>query len=305
MIQSDVAWVNGKLIPFASATTHVTAFALHYGLAVFEGVRCYRRADGRSAVFRLREHVQRLLESARIAAIEVPFTCEQLETACLETVRANRLTEAYLRPLVYVGGRALGLGTLENPTEVAIVAWQFTPPLGEEGIRSGIRAHVSSFVRGHLNHTMSKAKISGQYVNSVLAKREAQRLGYEEAIMLDADGRVAEATAQNIFAVHKGRLHTPGLELPILDGITRDSVLVLARDAGIELVERSFTRDMLYTASEIFLTGTATEVTPVREVDGHRVGSGKPGEVTTRLQTAFYEAARGATTPHPEWLTWM
>jgi branched-chain amino acid aminotransferase len=305
MIEADVVWMNGRLVPFAEARIHVITFGLHYGMAVFEGVRCYRRADGRSAVFRLREHIDRLLVSSAIACIDVPYDAAALEAACLETLRANQLAEAYLRPLVYVGAGALGMGSLVNPNDVAIIAWPFAPPLGEEGIKSGVRVHVSSFVRGHLDHTMSKAKISGQYVNSVLAKREAQRLGYDEAIMLDGEGRLTEATAQNIFVVYKGRLHTPGLEMAILDGITRDSVLALARDAGIEVVERSMTRDMLFAASEIFLTGTATEVTPVREVDGRKVGNGEPGPITKKLQAAFYTAVRGPGTPHPEWLTWL
>ena len=305
MIQADFVWRNGKLVPFAEATTHVTAFTLHYGLAVFEGIRCYRRSDGTSAVFRLRDHVERLLDSCKIATLEVRFDRDQLEAACLGTLRANRLDEAYLRPLVYVGHGALGLGTRENPVETAVVAFRWAPPLGEEGQRNGVRALVSSLVRGHPNHAMSKAKISGGYVNSVLAKREVQRIGYDEAILLDSEGRVAEGTGDNIFIVHKETLFTPPLDMPILAGITRDSVIALAGDAGVPVIERSFTRDMLYTASEVFLTGTAVELTPVREVDGRPVGDGRPGPVTRTLQAAFTAATRDATPPHPEWLSWL
>jgi branched-chain amino acid aminotransferase len=274
LIDATSAWVNGAIVPLAQAQTHMTAFTLHYGLAVFEGVRCYRRADGRSAVFRLREHIDRLFDSAKIATLDIPYQRAELVEACLATLRANHFDEAYLRPLVFVGPGSLGLGTRDNPVETAIV---------------------------------SKAKISGGYVNSVLAKREAQRLGCDEAILLDTEGRVAEGTADNIFIVHQGTLLTPPLDMPILAGLTRASVLGLARDArlGIDIIERSFTRDMLYTASEVFLTGTAIELTPVREVDGRPVGDGRPGPVTRALQAAFTAATRGPGDSHPDWLTWV
>ena len=303
MIQAKFVWRNGKLIPFAEAHTHVLAFTLHYGLAVFEGIRCYKRADGRSALFRMREHIDRLLESAKIATIEVKHGAAELQAACLATVKANDLEEGYLRPLVYVGANSLGIGATDNPTEVDIIAFPWPPMLGEEGLERGVRTEISSFTRGHLGGTLSKAKISGQYVASVLAKRQAQRHGCEDAIMLDTEGRVAEGTTNNIFIVCKGVLVTPPLEMSILAGITRDSVITLAGDLGIEVVERTFTRDMLYTASEVFLTGTAVEVTPVREVDGYTIGP--PGPITRRLQTAFYTAVRGPGESHPEWLTWV
>jgi branched-chain amino acid aminotransferase len=302
-VSAGSVWHNGKLVPAADATTPVTAFSLHYGLAVFEGVRCYRRADGRSAVFRLREHIQRLFESAKIATLEIPYDRATLEAACLETLRANGVDEGYLRPIVYLGAKTLGIGASDNPTEVAIAALRWPPMLGEAGLRDGVRVQVSTFVRGHPGETMSKAKITGQYVSSALAKREALRNGYDEAIMLDAEGRVAEGTTDNIFVVWQGTLLTPPLELSILNGITRDTVLVLARELGIPVAERTFTRDMLYTASEVFLTGTAVELTPVREVDGRLIGP--PGPLTQRLQSAFYAAARGPAEPHPEWLSWL
>jgi branched-chain amino acid aminotransferase len=303
VIQARFVWRNGKLIPFGEAQTHVITFGLHYGLAVFEGIRCYKRADGRSALFRMREHIDRLLASAEIATIALGYSATELQAACVETVKANELEEGYLRPLVYVGANTLGIGATDNPTEVDIIAFPWPPMLGEEGLKSGVRTEISSISRGHLGGTMSKAKITGQYVASVLAKRQAQRHGCEDAIMLDTEGRVAEGTTNNIFIVWKGALLTPPLEMSILAGITRDSVITLARDLGVEVQERTFTRDMLYTASEVFLTGTAVEVTPVREVDGHPIGP--PGPITRRLQTAFYTAVRGPGEPHPEWLTWL
>jgi branched-chain amino acid aminotransferase len=305
MIESQFAWMNGKLIPFAQATTHISAFTLHYGVAAFEGIRCYKRADGRSAVFRLREHIERLFGSMRVCGNQVPFSFEQIEAGCMEVLRANKLDEAYLRPLVYAGAGSLGLGAKDAPIEAVVIAFPWGAYLGEEALQKGIRAHLSTFVRGHVNHTMSKAKISGQYVNSVLAKREAQRQGFDEAIMLDSDGRVAEGTGENIFAVHKGRIYTPPLDMPILEGITRDAVITLAKEAGLEVVEQSFTRDFLYQVAEVFFTGTASEVTPVREIDCRTIGSGQPGPVTRKLQAAFATVVKGPGEPKPEWLAYL
>jgi branched-chain amino acid aminotransferase len=305
MIQSDFAWMNGKLIPFAQATTHISTFTLHYGVAAFEGIRCYKRADGRSAVFRLREHIERLFGSMKVCGNEVPYSIAQVEAGCMEVLRANKLDEAYLRPLVYAGAGSLGLGSKDAPIEAVVIAFPWGAYLGEEALTKGIRAHVSTFVRGHVNNIMSKAKISGQYVNSVLAKREAQRQGFDEAVMLDADGRVAEGTGENIFAVHKGRIYTPPLDMPILEGITRDAVITLAKEAGYEIVEQSFTRDFLYQVSEVFFTGTACEVTPVREIDCRTIGSGQPGPVTRKLQAAFAAVVKGPGEPKPEWLAYV
>jgi branched-chain amino acid aminotransferase len=305
MIQSDFAWMNGKMIPFAQATTHISAFTLHYGVAAFEGIRCYKRHDGRSAVFRLHEHIERLFGSMKVCGNDVPFTVAEVEKACLEVLRANKLAEAYLRPLVYAGPGELGLGSKDHSIETTVFAFPWGAYLGEEALQKGIRAHVSTFVRGHVNHTMSKAKISGQYVNSVLAKREAKQHGYDEAIMLDADGRVAEGSGENIFAVHKGRIYTPPLDMPILEGITRDAAITLAKEAGIEVVEQSFTRDFLYQVSEVFFTGTASEITPVREIDNRTIGTGQPGPVTRKLQVAFSAVVKGPGEPKPAWLTYV
>jgi branched-chain amino acid aminotransferase len=305
MIQSEFAWMNGKLIPFGQATTHITAFTLHYGVAAFEGIRCYKRHDGKSAVFRLREHIERLFGSMKVCGSEVPYSVATVEDACLEVLRANHLAEAYLRPLVYGGPGELGLGSRDHPIETVVIAFPWGAYLGEEALHKGIRAHVSTFVRGHTNHTMSKAKISGQYVNSVLAKREAKQHGYDEAVMLDSDGRVAEGSGENIFAVHKGRIYTPPLDMPILEGITRDAVITLAKAAGLEIVEQSFTRDFLYQVTEVFFTGTACEVTPVREIDNRTIGTGQPGPLTRKLQALFAAAVKGPGEPRPEWLRYL
>ena len=305
MIHAKFVWYNGQLVPFAEATTHVGAFALHYGVGVFEGLRCYRRHDGRAAVFRLNEHIQRLFQSAAACEMAIPFSPAQLVEACLETVRANGLEEGYVRPLAFTGAGALGMGARNNPTEVVVLSFPWSAVLGADAADKGIRAHVSSLVRGHVNSFMSKAKIVGQYTASVLVKRESQRLGFDEAIMLDAEGRVTEGSAQNVFAVWDGRLLTPPLELPILAGITRDAVITLAGDLGVPLVERTFTRDMLYTAAEVFLTGTATELTPVREIDGRTIGDGRPGPITRRIQQAFFAVARGPGDAHQDWLSFV
>ena len=303
MIQAERIWMDGKLVPYAEATVHVGAFGLHYGLGVFEGVRCYRRANGQAAIFRLKEHIDRLFDSARVCEMEIPHSRTDLMDACVQTVRANRLSEAYIRPLAFTGAGALGIGARQNPIHVVVLAFAWDAVLGAEAANKGIRAHVSSFVRGHPNATLNKAKIAGQYVSSVLVKRDSQRLGLEEAILLDAAGNVAEGSAQNLFMVKDGVLWTPPTDLPILPGITRSSVLTLAGELGLPLRERAFPRDSLYLADEVFFTGTATELTPVRQIDGRPIGEGQPGPITRRIQQAFFEVARGTGGSHPDWLT--
>jgi branched-chain amino acid aminotransferase len=298
-------WLDGALVPWDEAKVHVLTHTLHYGLGVFEGIRCYRHADEKSAVFRLDDHLERLLQSAHICTIEVPYSRAQLAAACVETLHRNGMTEGYLRPLVFLGDPVMGIGTLANPVRVAIAAFGWGAYLGDEGLRRGIRVRVSSFTRAGVNSLMAKGKICGQYVNSFLAKREAQASGHDEAIMLDQQGCVAEATGENIFMIRGGRLYTPPLSSAILAGITRDSVLQLAREAGIETREELFTRDQLYIADEVFLTGTAAELTPVREIDGRRVGTGEVGPVTARLQRAYFAEVKGAASTHPEWLTYL
>jgi branched-chain amino acid aminotransferase len=296
-------WLDGKLIDWDQANVHILTHTLHYGLGVFEGIRCYETHDGKSAIFRLREHVRRLFDSAKICTMPMPYTQEEIVQACLDTVRANGLKACYLRPLAFLGDGAMGLGAV-NPTRVAIVVWHGGAYLGEEGLQKGIRAKVSSFTRPGINMLMAKGKVVGHYVNSVLAKREALAAGYQEAILLDAQGHVSEASGENVWMVRDGVVYTPPMGTSILGGITRDSILhILRSDLGVTVVERDIARDELYVADEIFLCGTAAEVTPVREVDDRRVGEGARGPVTKRIQDRFFETVRGIGPTRPEWLT--
>jgi branched-chain amino acid aminotransferase len=277
--------------------------SLHYGLAAFEGIRAYKRADGATYVFRLREHIDRLFDSCKMALLAPKFTREQVMGACTETLRTNGMADGYLRPLVFVGDGAMGIYAPQNPVRTAVVAWSWGTYLGEEALKNGIRAKISSFARLHVNVNLAKAKITGQYTNSVIAKREAKFGGYDEAILLDASGYVSEGSGENIFIVRKGVLHTPDLSCSILEGITRDSVITLAREMGIPVVEDRLTRDQLWLADEVFFTGTAAEVTPVREIDNRTIGEGTVGPVTKAIQARFFEVARGGDSSHPEWLT--
>ncbi len=301
MIKADKVWIDGKMVPFEDANVHVLTHALHYGIGVFEGIRAYRTADDRSAVFRLGEHIERLYDSAHILLMEIPFSPDQIEKVCVEVLRANKLAEGYIRPLAFFGSGSLGVGAV-NPVRVIVAAWKWGAYLSEEGLKRGIRAKISSFTRMHVNVQMVRAKVSGQYVNSFLANREATLAGYEEAILLDTDGYVAEGSGENIFIVKKGVLQTPPLSSPVLAGVTRDSVLQIARDLGIPVREEKFTRDALYIADELFMTGTAAEVTPVREVDNRRIGKGEPGPITKKLQDGFFRAVHGEEPRYREWL---
>jgi branched-chain amino acid aminotransferase len=298
---SDKIWMDGNLVDWADASVHVLTHSLHYGLAAFEGLRCYQGRRG-SAIFRLPEHVDRLYESAHINLMRIPYERKQLADAIVETVRVNRLDTCYIRPLVYIGYGAMGVYPGDNPIRVAIAAWRWGTYLGEEALLQGIRARVSSFTRHHVNVAMTRAKVSGYYVNSILAKREAKADGYDEAILLDPDGYVAEGTGENVFIIRRGQLRTPPLT-SILEGITRNSVLQLARERNIPVVEERFTRDAMYVAEEVFLTGTAAELTPVREIDGRVIGPGTPGPVTRELQKAFFDIVRGEDPAHEAWLT--
>jgi len=298
-------WMDGSLVAWDDAKVHVLTHTLHYGLGVFEGIRCYRRSDGKSAVFRLSEHVERLFESAHVADMALRFSPQQVLDACLETIRVNHLDECYIRPLAYVGQGAMGLYGRDNPVQLCIAVWRWGAYLGEEGLEKGIRAKVSSFTRPGVNTAMTKAKIVGSYVNSTLAKREVVAAGYDEAVMLDPQGYVAEASGENIFVVKRGKVFTPSLGGSILGGITRDTVLTLCRELGIDAQERLISRDELYTADEVFFTGTAAEITPVREVDDRSVGNGARGPLTKRLQDRFFQVVRGPETLHAEWLSWV
>jgi branched-chain amino acid aminotransferase len=297
-------WMDGEFVPWDEARVHILTHTLHYGLGVFEGIRCYKCEDGRSAVFRLGEHLERLYRSARIVELEMPFSIGEIERAVLETLRLNKLAEGYIRPLVYLGEGAMGLLPADNPVRVSLIVWPWGAYLGEEGLERGIRAKVSSFTRHHPNVSMTKSKTCGDYVNSILAKREVSRLGYDEAIMLDTMGLVAEGSGENLFMARGGALKTPPLG-SVLEGITRDSVICIARDKGIEVSEQSFTRDEVYGADEVFLTGTAAEVTPIREVDNRVIGSGTRGPITKTLQSAFFDAVRGRNAKYETWLTYV
>ncbi|NWG02391.1 MAG: branched-chain amino acid transaminase [Syntrophaceae bacterium] len=297
-------WMDGKLIPWEEANVHILTHSLHYGLAVFEGIRCYLCHDGKSAVFRLREHVDRLFDSAQIGDIKIPFSKREIAEACKDTLRANQLKEGYIRPIVFIGEGVMGVYPGENPTRIAIATWSWGAYLGEKALEKGIRVKVSSYTRHHVNVMMTKAKICGNYVNSVLAKREVMKMGYDEALMLDTEGYVSEASGENIFMVKNGVLKTTPLT-SILPGITRDAVIQIAKAKKIPLLEERFTRDELYTAHEAFFTGTAAELTPIREVDDRIIGEGKPGPMTKELQATFFEIVRGKNPEYKEWLDYL
>lgn len=294
-------WLDGECVATDAATVPIMTHTLHYGLGAFEGIRAYETAAG-SAVFRLKDHLARLGRSAAMLHVPLPFGTDALAAATVDVLRRNRLRAAYIRPIAFVDDGRRGLGAMHNRTRVAIVVWPWGSYLGEEGMAKGVRAQVSSTVRMDARSFLPKGKINGQYVNSVLAKRTALLAGYDEAILLDANGDVAEATGENLFVVRDGVVLTPPLSQPILAGLTRDSVIVLAREAGLEVREERFGRDTLFTADEVFLTGTAAEVTPVREVDGHTIGAGGRGPVTAQLQAAYLDAVHGRSPGREAWL---
>ena len=297
-------WLDGDFIPWEEARVHILTHTLHYGLGVFEGIRAYHCNDGRTAIFRLKEHIQRLFDSAHVMQLDIPFTAARLESACVEMLRQNQQTEAYLRPLVFIGDGVMGLNPGNNPIRVSIISWLWGAYLGDEGLTKGIRLKTSAFTRHHVRIMMTKTKTVGNYVNSILAKREALQAGFDEAILLDPEGYVSEASGENIFMVKNGVLRTPPLT-SILPGITRDAVLTLTRNMGVPVVESKFPLDDLYLADEAFLTGTAAEVTPVREVDGRVIGPGHPGPVTKKLQAAFFAVVKGQDPNYQHWLTYI
>jgi len=295
-------WMDGALVDWKDAQVHVLTHSLHYGLGMFEGIRCYKGPQG-SAIFRLSDHVDRLFASAKIGMVCIPFSQEEISNAILDVVRSNTLDACYIRPLVYLGYGEMGLYPSENlPVRVAVAAWPWGTYLGEDGLVNGIRAKVSSYARHHVNSNMPLAKISGYYVNSIMAKQEVKRAGYDEAILLDTDGYVAEATGENIFIVRRGRLKTPPPQA-VLEGITRHSVFQTARDFGLTIKEERFGRDELYSADEVFLTGTAAEITPLREVDDRAIGEGKPGPITQKIQSSYFDIVSGKSDTHADWLT--
>ena len=294
-------WMDGSFVNWADANVHILTHSLHYGLAAFEGIRCYKGKSG-SAIFKLQDHVDRLFESAHIGMMTVPYEKKQVTEAIVETVRVNKLDACYIRPLVYIGYGAMGVYPGDNPIRLAIAAWRWGSYLGDDALTNGMRACVSSFTRHHVNVSMTRGKISGYYVNSILAKREAKANGYDEAILLDPEGYVSEGTGENIFIVRKGRIKTTPLT-SILEGITRNAVIDLSREQGLAVLEERFTRDEMYIADEVFVTGTAAELTPVREIDNRRIGTGKPGPITLALQKRFFSIVRGEDPAHEAWLT--
>jgi branched-chain amino acid aminotransferase len=295
--------MDGEFVNWADANVHVLTHTLHYGTGAFEGIRCYKTKNG-SAVFKLKEHVDRLFDSCHILNIKIPFSHEEIEKAIIESIKVNELEECYIRPLVYIGYGAMGLYPKDNPIKVAVAVWPWGAYLGDDGIENGIRVKVSSFSRLHVNVTMTKSKTCGDYVNSTLAKSEAIACGYDEALILDTSGFVSEGTGQNIFIVRNGVLMTPPLP-SVLEGITRKSIMEVAAKENIKVSETNFTRDEVYIADEAFFTGTAAEVTPIKEIDGRTIGNGKPGPVTKKLQTLFFEIVKGGQPEYDSWLTYI
>ncbi len=303
-VTGEKIWLDGQMVDWDDAKIHVLSHTLHYGLGVFEGICSYRTEDDRSAVFRLKEHVRRLFDSAHINLMQIPFSPEQIEAAILDTLRANRLTEGYIRPLVFLGEGSMGINPATNPVRVAVIVWPWGAYLGEDGMKNGIRAKVSTFSRHHINSKMTNGKTCGDYVNSILAKREALLDGYDEAIMLDTQGLISEATGANIFAVRDGAIRTPQTHT-ILAGITRQTVTQIAGDLGYSIGEAPLTRDDLYIADEMFLCGTAAEVTPVRELDHRQIGAGGRGPVTERIQSAYFDVVQGKNPKYVDYLTYV
>jgi branched-chain amino acid aminotransferase len=295
-------WRDGNLIEWDEATVHLMTHSLHYGVAVFDGIRAYARADGATYVFRLREHVDRLFHSAKLCFLDAPFTRGAIAEACLDVVRANGMREGYLRPMFYVGEGTMGAYAPKNPVHGVVLAWTWASHLKGDAASAGIRAKISSFARLPPSAAMAKAKMAGQYTNGALARAEVNRAGYEEAILLDVHGYVSEASGSNVFVVRDGALHTPDLSCSILAGVTRDAVLTLAREMGWPVHEGRLTREDLWLADEVFLTGTAAEIVPVREIDDRAIGDGKVGPRTAAMQARFAAITRGDDTGHLEWL---
>lgn len=290
MEKSEVIWMDGAFVPWDQANVHVLTHTLHYGLGVFEGIRCYEGHDGKAGIFRLGEHVRRLLDSAHIVGLKIPYGQRELEEVCIETVRRNRLRSCYIRPLVFLGDGEMGLAA-DNRVRVSVAAWPWGAYLGDAGLAQGIRVKTSSFQRFHVNTLMARAKVVGHYVNSILASQEVRSLGYDEALLLDTNGMVAEGPGENIFILRDGVASTPPLASP-LPGITRSTAMALLEEIGVRLREEPVTRDSIYIADEVFMTGTAAEITPIRELDGRRIGEGKPGPVTLRVQRLYEDLTR-------------
>lgn len=299
--RDGIIWYDGKLVDWRSATTHVLTHTLHYGMGVFEGVRAYKTDKG-AAIFRLQDHTDRLFRSAHILQMKMPFNKEEIMEAQKAAVRENNLESAYIRPMAFYGSEAMGIAAKTLSTHVIAAAWSWGAYMGDEALTRGIRVKTSSFSRHHVNITMCKAKANGNYINSILAHQEAAQDGYDEALLLDVDGFVAEGSGENVFIVRKGKLYTPDLT-SALEGITRDTIVQLANELGIEVIEKRITRDEVYGADEAFFTGTAAEVTPIRELDNRAIGAGTRGPITEKLQTLYFDVVKGKSAKHAHWLT--
>ena len=304
--ENSKVWMDGKFVDYKDAKVSVNSHSLHYGLGAFEGIRCYETKKGGSAVFRLDEHIDRLYNSCHILQIPVSYDKKEIKKAIIETVKINKFKECYIRPLIFIGdGGGLGIFIKNYDTKVSISAWYWGAYLGEEALKNGIRAKVSSYARFHVNTFMGMSKSTGQYINSILAKKEAVNAGYDEAIMLDTSGFVCEASGENIFVYSGGYIKTPPLS-SVLPGITRNSVIeVMEKEMGLKIKEERVTRDELYIADEVFLTGTAAEVTPVREIDDRKIGIGKAGKIALELQKTFFNIVKGGSKKYEKWLTYV
>ena len=301
--RDGVIWYDGKLVPWRDATTHVLTHSLHYGLAVFEGLRAYKTDSG-TAIFRLKEHTERLFNSAHIFMMKMPYNKETIIEAQKEVVRANHLDACYVRPIAFYGSEKMGVSPRGAQVHVAIAAWPWGAYLGADGLEKGIRVKTASYARHHINVTMCRAKFSGTYANSILANQEALEHGYDEALLLDVDGYVAEGSGENLFIVKNGKLYEPELTSALI-GITRDAVITMVRDIGLEVEARRITRDDVYIADEAFFTGTAAEVTPIRELDSRLIGSGKRGAITEKVQSMFFDLVNGRSPKYKHWLTYI
>jgi branched-chain amino acid aminotransferase len=295
-------WMDGELVDWREAKIHVLTHTLHYGCGAFEGVRAYATAQG-PAIFRLREHTERLFNSAKILRMRIPFDIEQVMQAQVQVVRANGLASGYIRPLTWIGSEKLGVSPKGNRVHLMVAAWTWGAYLGEEGLARGIRVKTSSYTRHHVNITMTQAKAVSNYTNSILANMEATEEGYDEALLLDSAGFVSEGAGENLFVVRKGVVYTPDLSAGALAGITRDTVFAICADLGLRIVEKRITRDEVYIADEAFFTGTAAEVTPIRELDRITIGAGQRGPLTERIQAAFFDIVNGRNAQYAHWLT--
>jgi branched-chain amino acid aminotransferase len=300
--RDGLIWFNDKFVPWREAKTHVLTHTLHYGLGVFEGVRAYETKKG-AAIFRLEDHTKRLFNSAHIVGMKIPFDAAKINKAQKESISKNNLKSGYIRPMAFYGAEAIGISAKELSTNVIVAAWNWGAYMGQEALESGIKVKTSSFSRHHVNSTMTKAKANGNYMNSIIAHQEATSDGYDEALLLDTQGFIAEGTGENIFIVKHGKLYTPTLS-SALEGITRDTVITIAKDLNVEVIEKNITRDEVYTADEAFFTGTAAEVTPIKELDKRLIGKGKRGSLTEEIQKIYFDTVKGINSHYAHWLTY-